>query len=142
VVNENQVISSKYFSSLKLTKYALEKNIKMKYVRNYYPQGNGLAESTNKNLIKIPKNTITDHQRNWHLSLPNSLWVDRVTPKYSLGNSPFFLVYGHEVIFPTHTFLPSLQLSQSVQEEECPIMQQRLNTLLKLEEERENIKEN
>jgi hypothetical protein len=79
---------------LKLTEYALEKNIKIKYSANYYPQGNGIAESTNKNLIKILKRTGIEHQRNWHLSLPNALWDDRVTPKASLGNSPFFLVYG------------------------------------------------
>jgi hypothetical protein len=35
--------NEKYFSSLKLTEYALEKNIKIKYSSNYYPQGNGLA---------------------------------------------------------------------------------------------------
>jgi len=44
--------------------------------------------------------------------------------------------------FPTHTFLPSLQISQSVQDETCLIMQQRLNMLLKLEEEREKSKMN
>jgi hypothetical protein len=50
------------------------------------------------------------------------------------------LVYGQEVILPTHTFLPSLQLAQSFQDKECPVMQQRLNMLLKLEEEREKSK--
>jgi hypothetical protein len=65
-----------------------------------------------------------------------------VTPKSSLGNSPFFLVYRQEETLPTHTFLPSLQLSQSVQDKECPVMQQRLNMLLKLEEDREKSKKN
>ena len=35
-----------------------------------------------------------------------------------------------------HIFLPSLQLSQSMQMSECPMMQKRINTLLHLEEER------
>jgi hypothetical protein len=61
--------NAKYFSSLRLIEYALEKNIKVKYSTNYYPWGNGLVESTNKNLIKILKKTINDHQRNWHLAL-------------------------------------------------------------------------
>lgn len=39
------------------------------------------------------------------------------------------------MIFPTHIFLPSLQLSQSVQDPECPIMQCKTNVLLYLEEE-------
>jgi hypothetical protein len=74
------------------------------------------------------------------MALPNILWADKVTPGASLGNSPFFLVYGKEVVLPTHTFLPSLKLAQSVQDKECPVMQQRLNMLLKLEEEREKSK--
>jgi hypothetical protein len=40
-----------YFSSLKLSQFALEKGIILKYSANYYPQGNGLAKSTNKNII-------------------------------------------------------------------------------------------
>jgi hypothetical protein len=47
--------NAKYFSSLKLTEFSLERNIKVKYSTNYYPQGNGLEESTNKNLINILK---------------------------------------------------------------------------------------
>jgi len=54
----------KYFSSLKLTEFSLERNIKVKYSKNYYPQGNVLEESTNKNLINILKKTINEHQRN------------------------------------------------------------------------------
>jgi hypothetical protein len=65
--------NAKYFHSLKLIEYDLDKNIKIKYSSNYYPQGNGTTESTNKNLIKILKRTMTEHQRNWHLSLPNAL---------------------------------------------------------------------
>jgi len=61
---------SKYFSSLKLTEYDIDKNIKIKYSTNYYPQGNGLVESTNKNLIKILKRTVTKHQMNWNYSYP------------------------------------------------------------------------
>jgi hypothetical protein len=62
-----------YFSSLKLTEFSLEKGIILKYVANYYPQGNGLVESTNKNLICILKRIVVDQQRNWHNALPNAL---------------------------------------------------------------------
>lgn len=82
-----------HFPSLKLTEYALENNIKMKYASNYYPGGNGLVESMNKKLITIIKKIVTDDQRSLHLKLPNTLWAIIITPKSSLGNSPFFLVY-------------------------------------------------
>jgi hypothetical protein len=101
----------------------LEKGIKLKYSASYYPQGNGLAESTNKNLIKIIKRNVVENHKNWHNALLNTLWVDRVTPKDAIGNFLFFLVYGREAIMPPHILLPSLQLSQKVQEEDCPTLE-------------------
>ena len=89
-----------YFSSIKITKFTFENGIKLHYSANYYPQGNGLAESTNKNLIRILKKTVIENQRSWHTSLPNALWADRVTPKNSLGVSHYTLVYGKEAILP------------------------------------------
>ena len=41
----------KYFSSLKIVEFSLKYNINIKYSTNYYPHGNGMAESTNKNLL-------------------------------------------------------------------------------------------
>ena len=83
-----------YFSSIRLTAFAHEKGIKLHYSANYYPQGNGLPESTNKNLIRILKKIVIENQRSWHLALPNALWAERVTPKNSLGVSLYNLVYG------------------------------------------------
>ena len=83
-----------YLSSLKLYYFALENGIFLKHLANYYPQGNVLAKSTNKNLICIIKNILFSEQINWHTTFVNSLWVDRVMPKPSINNSPYFLVYG------------------------------------------------
>ena len=65
-----------YFSSIRLTAFANERGIKLHYSADYYPQGNGLAESTNKNLIRILKKIVIENQRSWHISLPNALWAD------------------------------------------------------------------
>jgi hypothetical protein len=143
VVNTNQVIyflnshiitcfripeclvfdNASYFSSLDMNVYALEKGIKLKYYASYYPQENGLAELTKKKLIKILKRTLSDNHKNFHISLYNALWADRVTLKALIRNSPFFLVYGQEAIIPPNVLLPSFQLSQRVQEEECPALE-------------------
>jgi hypothetical protein len=123
-----------------MSEFSLEKGIKLKYSASYYPQGNGLAESTNKNLIKIIKRTVVENHKNWHNALLNALWDDRVTPKDVVGNSPFFLVYGREAILPPHILLPSLQLSQKIQEEDCPPLENRINALMKLEEVRAQAK--
>jgi len=50
--------NASYFSGNSMTKFALKGGFKLKYSANYYPQGNGLAESTNKNLIKIIKQAL------------------------------------------------------------------------------------
>ena len=51
-----------YFSLIKLTAFANEKGMKLHYSTNYYPQGNRLAESMNKNLIRILKKTIIENK--------------------------------------------------------------------------------
>ena len=96
--------NASYFTSVKITEFAYEKGIKLHYSANYYPQGNGLAESTNKNLIRILKKTVIENQRNWHSTFPNALWEDRVTPKNSLGVSPYTLVYGKNPYLPQTVF--------------------------------------
>ena len=42
--------NASYFSSLSLTYFGLHKGIKIKHSANYYPQGNDLVKSTNKNI--------------------------------------------------------------------------------------------
>ena len=41
------------FVGARVTKWAFKKGIYLNTSSNYYPQGNGLAESTNKNLLRI-----------------------------------------------------------------------------------------
>jgi hypothetical protein len=123
-----------YFSSSKLSKFSLEKGITLKYTSNYYPHGNGLVESTNKNMIQILKRTVVDHKRNWHNALLNALWANCVTPKASIGTSSYFLVYRKEAILPSNIYLPSLQLIQQSCGREFPIIQRRNDTFLSLEE--------
>ena len=129
-----------YFSSIRLTTFANERGIKLHYSANYYPQGNGLAESTNKNLIRILKKTVIENQRSWHLVLPNALWADRVTPKNSLGVSPYTLVYGKEVVLPPNILLPYSIRAQESRGTDNEILQIRIYNLFKLEESRSKSK--
>ena len=75
---------------------------------NYYPQGNAQAKSTNMNLIRIIKKTLERNQRSWHEKLKSALWVDRITPKRSIGMPPYTLVYGKEVRLPISVEFPAL----------------------------------
>jgi hypothetical protein len=69
----------------------MDKGIIIKYSANYYPQGNDVAESTNKNLVRILKKMVIDNQINRHNQIHNAPWADRVTPKEVVGNSSYFL---------------------------------------------------
>jgi transposase InsO family protein len=72
----------------------------------YYPQGNGLAKSSNKSLINIIKILLEDNRKACDSKLKFYLWVDRLTMKRSLGPSPFHLVYRIEAVFPPQLVLP------------------------------------
>jgi transposase InsO family protein len=93
------------FQSEPLVKFCEQFDISLIHSTPYYPQGNGLAESSNKILVKLIKKLLEDNKRAWDSKLKFSLWDDRVTTKKSLGISPFQLVYGIEAIFPTQLAL-------------------------------------
>jgi hypothetical protein len=67
---------------------------------DYYPQGNGLAESSNKSLINVIKKVLDDNKKSWHVHLKYALWVNRIGTKKSIGTSPFQMVYGINVVLP------------------------------------------
>ena len=50
--------NASHFSGTAMIEFAIKRGFKIKYSTNYYPQGNGLEESTNKNLIRIIKRTV------------------------------------------------------------------------------------
>eukprot|EP00253_Pinus_taeda_P002510 PITA_02510 len=120
--------------------FSLKRGFKLNYSANYYPEGNDLAESKNKNLIKIIKQTIDQNHRNWHKYLMYALWADQITQKASIDTSPFNLVYGKEVILPTHLAIPSLVLVQFIEETPSSSLQLRQLQILKLEEKQEQAK--
>ena len=55
----------------------------------YYPQGNGLAESSNKILVNIIKKLLEDNKKSWHSKLVHALWAGRLTIKKSIGMFPY-----------------------------------------------------
>jgi hypothetical protein len=92
-------------------------NISLTHSTPYYPQGNGLVESSNKTLIRIIKKLLTENKKSWDSKLKYALWDDRINTKRSLGTSPFQLVYGIDVVFPTQLGLPVLKFLQEEIEE-------------------------
>jgi transposase InsO family protein len=104
--------NAKAFSSTELSSFCFKYGIVLSHSSNYYPQGNGLVESNNKNLMNILKKIVGDNKRSWDNKIKFSLWADRITKKSSTGKSPFELVYGLDATLPVHLKLPVYQFVQ------------------------------
>jgi len=115
-----------------------ENGIELSYSTTYYPQGNGLAESSNKNLVRIIKTLLLDHKRAWDSKLKYALWADRITTKRSIGTSPYQLVYGTYVVFPISLGVPVMKLLHE-QDTETNDIQRRIYHLMEVHELRETI---
>jgi len=119
------------FKSKKMINFCHKYHITLGHSTAYYPQGSGLAESSNKSLINIIKKILEENKKNWHKKLINALWADRLTTKRSIGTSPYELVYGMEAVFPSSLGIPVIKLLQEVQAEPNDI-QRRINQSIHL----------
>ena len=124
--------NAKAFTSSKLIKFGSDYNIILSHSTMYYPQGNGLAESSNKILIKIIKKLLEENKKAWNAKLKFALWAERVSTKKSIGNSPFQLVYGTDSIFPTSLGSPVMKYLQEQDTETNPL-QRRINQIVEVQ---------
>jgi transposase InsO family protein len=83
-----------YFKSKRMIKFCEDYNIILSHFTSYYPHDNGLAESSNKILIRIIKKLLHENKKACHKKLIFSLWEDRINLKMSIGTSSLQLVYG------------------------------------------------
>ena len=73
-------------------------NIEQSRTSAYHPQGNGQVERFNCALEAMLATVINDHQNDWDLHLPRTLFAYHA----ATGFSPFHIVFGHS---PTSVFL-------------------------------------
>jgi ribonuclease HI len=126
------------FKDKHLVKLCEELGIQLVHSTAYYPQGNGLAESSNKSLVRIIQKLLEQNARGWDSKLKFALWADRVTSKKSIGTSPFKLVYGTEAIFPVQLALPVAKFLQEAEEEPNDLTR-RIHNLVQLQQDREQL---
>jgi transposase InsO family protein len=135
IIITNNVASFKFETLIKFCEHF---GISLIHSTPYYPQGNGLAESSNKILIKLIKTLLEKNKKAWDSNLKFSLWVDQVTTKKSLSTSPFQLVYRTEAIFPTQLALPVAKLFQYY-EGELDHMVRRIHQLVEVKQISEKV---
>ncbi|XP_059078017.1 uncharacterized protein LOC131876595 [Cryptomeria japonica] len=124
------------FIGLKESDLCVKNNVFLSASSNYYPQGNGQAKSTNKNLIKIIKKSIQHNHITWHEELKLALWADRMTPKRVTYFSPYVLVYGKEAKLPISVEFPALSYIKEHEMLEEQPMEIEIAQLMELEETR------
>jgi len=127
--------NAKAFSSSEFSSFCFKYGIVLSHSSNYYPQGNGLAESSNKNLITIIKKIVGDNKKSWDSKIKYALWANRITKKKATGKSPFELVYGLDVTLPVHLKLPAYQPVQNFSTNK-DVVQNRIDQIVELDEAR------
>jgi hypothetical protein len=128
------------FKSTNMVKFCEDYGIKLRHSTAYYPQGNGLAESSNKSMVKIIKKLLEDNKRAWDSKLKYALWADRVSTKREIGTSPFQLVYGMEAVFPVQLAFPVVKFLQEIEVEPNDAIR-RICQIVELQQAREKLLE-
>ncbi|XP_059073231.1 uncharacterized protein LOC131874037 [Cryptomeria japonica] len=100
------------FSSHEISAFCYKYGIILSHASDYYPQGNGQAEASNKNIITILRKLVDENERTWHKHLYEALWVDRTTKKRAIGLSPFEIDYGTEAKLSIPLELSFLKLQE------------------------------
>lgn len=72
----------------------------------YHPQTNGLDEKTNDNIKRALTKLVNEKQDNWDIYLEATLFSLRSTVQTTTKYSPFALMYGREVVFPSEVNIP------------------------------------
>jgi transposase InsO family protein len=101
-------------------------NVTLSHSTAYYPQGNGLEESSNKSFVIIIKKLLIENKQSWDFKLVYALWVDRASTKISIGTSQFQRVYGTNFVFPFQLALPLMKFWKEELEEPNEIQRRML----------------
>ena len=127
--------NAKAFSKIEMNHLCLNHGISLSHSSNYYPQGNALAESINKNMVRILKRMVGENKRSWDNELKYALWVDRTTVKRITVKSPFELVYGQDCRLPINLQIPVYELLHQCTSNQ-QAMQAKIDKLVELDERR------
>jgi transposase InsO family protein len=128
------------FKSMAMISFCQKYNIVLGHSTAYYPQGNRLAESSNKSLVNIIKKVLDENKRSWHVHLKYALWENCISTKRSISIFPFQMVYGTDVVLPINLALPVMKLWQD-QNEEPNHVTRRINHLIEVQQHRVEVDE-
>ena len=81
------------------------------------------------------KKRLDDAKGKWVEELPHVLWTYRITPRRSIGETPFSMTYGTEAVIPLEIGFPMLKTSLFAPDRNDNLLEKSLDLI---EERREN----
>ena len=123
------------FDSKAFRKYCSDLGINNRYSTPAYPQGNGQAETVNKVIVNGLKKRLDDAKGKWIEELPHVLWTYQTTPRKSIGETPFSMMYGVEAVIPLENGFPTMRTSTFTSDDNDELLKKSLDLV---EERREN----
>ncbi len=93
----------------------------------YHPETDGLVERFNSYISQLLSMYVSANQKDWDEFLPSILFAYCTSPQATTGDSPFYLLYGHEPRLPLDVNLlpsPPDKLSTSIAEHRERIVSQ------------------
>ena len=74
--------------------------------------------------------------KDWYLQLPYAFWGYKTSIQYSIGATPYSLVYGMEAVLPIEKGVHSLRMVLKSEIPEIDWLQSRYNQLCMMDEKR------
>ncbi|XP_071687572.1 uncharacterized protein [Rutidosis leptorrhynchoides] len=127
----NEIVSDndKQFADNPFKSWCEELNIKQTFTFVAHPQANGQVEVTNKEIVAGIKARLGLSQTKWVDEVPYVLWAHCTTPKWSMGKTPFSLVYGTEAVIPAEICVSTQRVLAFDIENNSSILRENLNLL-------------
>ena len=68
----------------------------------YNPAANGTVERGHGVYIESIWHVLQGRMQDWPRVLPLAVWADRIMAKRTMGHSPYFLLYGQQLLLAFH----------------------------------------
>ncbi|XP_073358119.1 uncharacterized protein [Aegilops tauschii subsp. strangulata] len=113
------------FDSEEFREYCASQGTRVDYASVTHPQSNGQVERANGLILQGLKPRLMrdlEHAAGaWVTKVSSVLWGLRTTPKRSTNRTPFFMVYGTEVVLPSDLFhnAPRVELYSEAEAEQA-----------------------